>query len=49
MLEEKIKRIKLWWKKLKPIDQFIVFMMIVPHVVSISMIFVGKMIIYLIW
>ena len=49
MLERKTNKINLWWKRLKPIDRFIVFMMIVPNVVSISMIVIGTIIIHLIW
>jgi hypothetical protein len=49
MLEEKIKRIELWWKKLKPIDRFVVFMMVVPNVLWITMIVIGTIIIHLIW
>lgn len=49
MLKEKMKRIKLWWRKLKPIDRFIVFMMVVPNMVSISIIVIGTIIIHLIW
>jgi hypothetical protein len=49
MLEKKMKRIKSWWKKLEPIDRFVVFMMVVPNMVSVAIIVIGTIIIHLIW